>query len=86
MTKQINLQDSFLNQLRKEGMSAVFYLVNGFQMRGHVKGFDSFVIILETDGKNQLIYKHAISTIIPSGKIVFTTNNNNHNHNTPKES
>jgi len=71
MVKQINLQDSFLNQLRKDNISAVFYLVNGFQMKGHVKGFDNYVVIIESDGKNQLVYKHAVSTIIPTAHINF---------------
>jgi len=65
MTKVINLQDSFLNQVRKENISVVIYLVNGFQLRGSVKGFDNFTVILENDGKQQLVYKHAISTITP---------------------
>jgi host factor-I protein len=64
-TKVINLQDSFLNQVRKDNISVVIYLVNGFQLRGSVKGFDNFTVILENDGKQQLVYKHAISTITP---------------------
>ena len=64
--KLLNLQDSFLNQIRKEAhLPVVIYLVNGFQIRGIVKGFDSFTVILENDGKQQLVYKHAISTITP---------------------
>ena len=63
--KPINLQDSFLNQIRKEGTAVVIYLMNGFQLRGWVKGFDNFTIIIENDGKQQLVYKHAISTIAP---------------------
>lgn len=64
-TKVINLQDSFLNQVRKENMPVVIYLVNGFQLRGAVRGFDNFTVIIENDGKQQLVYKHAISTITP---------------------
>lgn len=64
-TKAINLQDSFLNQVRKDNIPVVIYLVNGFQLRGSVKGFDNFTVILENDGKQQLVYKHAISTITP---------------------
>lgn len=64
-TKIINLQDSFLNQVRKENVAVVIYLVNGFQLRGFVKGFDNFTVIIENDGKQQLVYKHAISTITP---------------------
>ena len=79
MVKQINLQDSFLNQLRKDNISAVFYLVNGFQMKGFVKGFDNYVVIIESDGKSQLVYKHAVSTIIPTAHINFYPSGNNKN-------
>ncbi len=61
----INLQDAFLNQVRKEGISVTIYLVNGFQIRGFVKGFDNFTIILDSEGKQEMVYKHAVSTIIP---------------------
>ncbi|MEN6411186.1 MAG: RNA chaperone Hfq [Veillonellales bacterium] len=64
-TKVINLQDSFLNQVRKENLPVIIYLVNGFQLRGSVRGFDNFTVIIENDGKQQLVYKHAISTITP---------------------
>jgi host factor-I protein len=64
-TKVINLQDSFLNQVRKENAAVIIYLVNGFQLRGLVKGFDNFTVVIENDGKQQLVYKHAISTITP---------------------
>ncbi len=63
--KTINLQDAFLNQARKENIGVVIYLVNGFQLRGNVTGFDNFTVILDTNGKQQLVYKHAISTITP---------------------
>ena len=59
-TKLLNLQDSFLNQIRKENIPVIIYLANGFQLRGAVKGFDNFTVILENDGKHQLVYKHAI--------------------------
>lgn len=62
----INLQDAFLNQVRKESIAVTVYLVNGFQLRGLVKGFDNFTLILESDGKQQMVYKHAISTIMPA--------------------
>ncbi len=66
MTKTtINLQDSFLNQVRKENIPVTIYLVNGFQLKGTVRGFDNFTVILEQDGKQQMVYKHAISTISP---------------------
>jgi len=63
--KIINLQDSFLNQVRKENVPVIIYLVNGFQLRGSVRGFDNFTVIIENDNKQQLVYKHAISTITP---------------------
>ena len=69
--QQINLQDNFLNQVRKENISVTVYLINGFQLKGVVKGFDNFTVILEADGKQQLIYKHAISTIAPINSINF---------------
>ena len=65
MKKIANLQDLFLLSARRERMSVTVFLVNGFQMRGIVTGFDSFVVILESDGKQQMLYKHAISTIVP---------------------
>ena len=65
----INLQDSFLNHVRKENRAVVIYLVNGFQIRGLVRGFDNFTVIIENDGKQQLVYKHAISTIAPVAGI-----------------
>ncbi len=63
--KIINLQDSFLNQIRKENAAVIIYLINGFQLRGLVRGFDNFTVVIENDGKQQLVYKHAISTITP---------------------
>lgn len=66
MTKsQINLQDAFLNQVRKENIPVTIFLVNGFQLKGMVRGFDNFTVIMESDGKQMMIYKHAISTISP---------------------
>ena len=69
MNKIINLQDIFLNQARKEKISVTIILMNGFQFKGMVKGFDSYAIILECDGKQELVYKHAVSTIIPTKPI-----------------
>jgi len=71
MLKPVNLQDMFLNQVRKDKIVLVVYLTNGFQLKGVVKGFDNFIVVLETEGKQQMIYKHAISTIIPSREIHF---------------
>ena len=68
MTK-LNLQDSFLNQARKAGIPLTGFLTNGFQFQGTVKGFDSFTVVLENEGKQNLVYKHAISTIVPSKSI-----------------
>jgi len=69
MQKTINLQDVFLNQARKQSLPVTVILMNGFQLKGHVKGFDSFTLVLDSDGKQQLIYKHAISTIIPARPV-----------------
>jgi len=72
----INLQDVFLNQVRKEHLPVTIYLTNGFQLKGMVKGFDNFTVILDTDGKQQLVYKHAISTISPMKVVNFIFNYN----------
>ena len=63
--KQFNLQDTFLNQARKENVGVIVHLVNGFQIKGNVRGFDSFTVVLDSMGKQQMVYKHAISTITP---------------------
>ena len=66
MTKpQVNLQDAFLNQVRKENMGVVIYLVSGAQIKGMVRGFDQFTVILESQGRLQLVYKHAIASVVP---------------------
>lgn len=67
--KQLNLQDVFLNQARREKITVTIYLTNGFQFKGIVKGFDSYIVILDCEGRQNLVYKHAISTIIPSKSI-----------------
>ena len=69
MNKLLNLQDVFLNQVRKERIGVTIFLTNGYQFKGIVKGFDSYIVILECDGKQNLVYKHAISTIVPSRPI-----------------
>ncbi|NLM20753.1 MAG: RNA chaperone Hfq [Peptococcaceae bacterium] len=61
----INLQDLFLNQTRKENIPVTIYLINGFQLKGTVKGFDNFTVLLDFEGKQQMVYKHAISTVMP---------------------
>ena len=65
MQKTQNLQDTFLNQMRRDRAVITVFLMNRFQFRGVVKGFDAFTVVLDTDGKQQLIYKHAISTLVP---------------------
>ena len=67
--KPLNLQDMFLNQARKEKIPVTIYLTNGFQFRGIVRGFDNFTVILDCEGKQNLVYKHAISTVTPSRAI-----------------
>ncbi len=64
--KTQNLQDYFLNQARKDKMPLTVFLMNGVQMKGIVRGFDSFVVIIDSDGRQQMVYKHAISTVIPA--------------------
>ena len=71
-----NLQDIFLTKVRKQSLPVTVFLMNGFQMRGIVRGFDSFTVVLETDGKQQLIYKHAISTLVPSQSVDMTGGTN----------
>lgn len=63
--KNQNLQDTFLNLARKNRVQLTIFLMNGVQMKGQVRGFDNFVVIVDTDGRQQMVYKHAISTIIP---------------------
>ena len=65
MSETINLQDAILNEVRKDRVPVTLFLMNGFQLRGIITGFDSFVVVLVTDGKQQMIYKHAISTLAP---------------------
>lgn len=71
-----NLQDVFLNQARKNRISVTIHLINGFQLKGFVKGFDNFTIILDNDGKQVMIYKHAVSTITPLKPVLYTVQNN----------
>jgi host factor-I protein len=70
MAKAINLQDMFLNQVRKEGIGVTIYLTNSVQLRGQVRGFDAFTVLLDTPGKpTQLVYKHAVASIVPTKPI-----------------
>ncbi|NLL71439.1 MAG: RNA chaperone Hfq [Epulopiscium sp.] len=73
MSKPLNLQDVFLNQMRKDRIPVTIFLTNGFQLKGVVKGFDNFTVILDSEGKQQMIYKHAISTMVPAKSISLTT-------------
>ncbi|ANF97235.1 MULTISPECIES: RNA chaperone Hfq [Paenibacillus] len=75
MNKSINIQDTFLNQLRKENIPVTVYLVNGFQIRGTIKAFDNFTIMVDSEGRQQMIYKHAVSTFTPSRNVSLMQDN-----------
>lgn len=67
---QVNLQDLFLNQVRKEHVPVTIYLVGGVQLKGLIKGFDSFTVLLDSPGKpTQIVYKHAIASVVPSKQL-----------------
>ena len=70
--KSINLQDAFLNNLRKNNVFVTVFLLNGFQLKGLIKSYDNFTVLLESEGKQQLIYKHAISTFVPSKNVALS--------------
>ena len=72
--QQSNLQDIFLNNARKDKIQLTIHLLNGFQLKGIVKGFDNFTVILDCDNKQMLLYKHSISTITPINPILFAHN------------
>jgi host factor-I protein len=64
--QQMNLQDNFLNQVRKDSIPVTVYLISGIQLKGYVRGFDSFTVILESPGRtSQLVYKHAMASVVP---------------------
>ncbi len=65
MANTENLQDVILNEVRKEHTPVTLFLMNGFQLKGIVTGFDSFIVVLSSEGRQQMIYKHAISTLVP---------------------
>ncbi|MDN5276788.1 MAG: host factor-I protein [Clostridiales bacterium] len=73
----ILLQDAYLNQLRKERIPVTIHLINGFQLKGLIKGFDNFIILFESEGKQMMIYKHAVSTVTPARQVTFASGNNN---------
>ena len=64
--KPINLQENFLNQARKESVPVTIHLVNGFQIKGMIRGFDQFTVVIDAMGRQQMVFKHAISTITPA--------------------
>ena len=65
MAENTNLQEAILQEVRRDRIPVTLFLMNGFQLRGVITGFDSFVVVLVSDGKQQMIYKHAISTLAP---------------------
>jgi len=69
MAANETLQDLFLNEMRKDRQLVTVFLMNGFQMKGVVTGFDSFVVCLVSEGRQQMIYKHAISTVVPARPV-----------------
>ena len=69
MQKTQNLQDTFLNYIRREKIPVTLFLMNGFQLRGVVRSFDIFVVLIDADGRQQMIYKHAISTVAPARPV-----------------
>lgn len=72
MQTKANLQDIFLLRARRDKLPVTMFLMNGFQMRGIITGFDAFVVILDSEGRQQVIYKHAISTIAPLRNVDLT--------------
>ncbi|AAD35611.1 host factor I [Thermotoga maritima MSB8] len=71
LAEKFNLQDRFLNHLRVNKIEVKVYLVNGFQTKGFIRSFDSYTVLLESGNQQSLIYKHAISTIIPSSYVML---------------
>ena len=72
MAANDNLQDLFLNETRREHQLVTVFLMNGFQMKGVITGLDNFVVCLVSEGRQQMIYKHAISTVVPAHPVKFT--------------
>ncbi len=73
MTKGLQLQDPFLNALRQEQVQVSVYLVNGIKLQGHIESFDQYVVLLK-NAVTQMVYKHAISTVVPSRAVNFHPN------------
>jgi host factor-I protein len=74
MSKEKNLQDLYLNAVRKEKIDVTVSLTNGFQIRGTVESFDSYTILIESEGKEQLVFKHAVSTVVPRRSVDISNN------------
>ena len=75
MSDTINLQDAVLSEVRRDKIPVTLFLMNGFQLRGIITGYDSFVVVLVSEGKQQMIYKHAISTLVPIRPLKATACN-----------
>ena len=75
MSETVNLQDAVLQEVRRDKIPVTLFLMNGFQLRGIITGYDSFVVVLVSDGKQQMIYKHAISTLAPMKPLKAATPN-----------
>lgn len=73
MSETINLQEAILKEVRRDRIPVTLFLMNGFQLRGVVTGYDSFVVVLVSEGKQQMIYKHAISTLAPMKPLKAVT-------------
>ena len=71
MSETITLQDAILKECIRDHVPVTLFLMNGFQLRGVIRGFDAFVVIVDSDGKQQMIYKHAISTVVPARSLAF---------------
>ena len=71
MASKVNIQDAFLNAARKDNVPITIHLVNGFQLKGNIRSFDQFTIIIDSMGKQQMIYKHAVSTITPAKAVKY---------------
>ena len=72
MSDAINLQEAILKEVRRDKVPVTLFLMNGFQLRGVITGYDSFVVVLVSDGKQQMIFKHAISTVTPSRPVQYS--------------
>ena len=79
MQKNSNLQDVYLTNVSKNRLNVTMFLMNGYQLRGVITGFDAFTVVLNSDGRQQVIYKHAISTIVPGRAVNFNVADNNDN-------